>query len=205
MTDFLSLIQRTKEQFGSAPRSFSIWNRLHNKMTPPKWMKVHQDVRLLSIYEDQKALFTNGLVVWGHLVQANSLLFSPGLSDHPASIIFSLDSHFDKNLYDLETIAHNLYGHKGQEVNEPELAYFVDVITDEFKTPFNIQLPYSLTANRDVYFTSIMVCRKHLPKRQLISGWFPLLTNPRLTKASIILPFRYWNSQLAALWQEDIQ
>jgi hypothetical protein len=166
-------------------------------------MKKHQDIRLSCIYEDQKTLFTGGEVVWGHLVQANRLLFSPGSLDHPAAIIFSLDSYFDKNLYNLETIAHKLYEQKGQEA-EPELAYFVDVITDEFKAPFNVQLPYSLTENREVYFTSIMVCRKHLPQNKLISGWFPILTNPGLTNASIILPSRYWDSQLTTLWQEDL-
>jgi hypothetical protein len=67
---------------------FSFW-QWHTclKAGKPRWLHDHPDDLTNGIYSDQRALLTTGRVVWGYVVQANQLLFSPGTEDMPAAAL----------------------------------------------------------------------------------------------------------------------
>lgn len=196
------LLSATRETFGQAPRSFSLFSQLYNRVYPPMWM-IRWGDDLRCVYRDQRKLFKEGKVVWGHIVQANNALFEPGKGNYPADMLYSLDPYFDNNLEALERIAHRLYGLKGKEVEDEEARYFSDAITDEHTRVLNVQLPKSLSGGREVYFTTFMVHRKHLPTGYLVSGWFPILALPGASDATMILPSKYWAADLIPLWNPD--
>ena len=196
------LIEGLRKNFGSIPRSFGLFARRYIQLKEPSWYLESGDTRFDCLFEDQQILFEKGTVVWGYIVQANSQLFEPGEKDHPAAAVFSLDKHYDHNLSDLADIAYQLYDYKGVEDPPQEIREFAEIITDEMRSPFNVLLPHALTAGRDVYFTSLMISRKHLPERRLVAGWLPLLVGPSFTKASAVVPGRYWPGELEEAWSE---
>ncbi|BAY27627.1 hypothetical protein NIES2100_74520 [Calothrix sp. NIES-2100] len=196
-------LYQTRKNFHKHSREFSLKRLMYNSLIPPWWMIKAGDRRFCVLYRDQNILWKKGIVVWGRIVQANNLLFDPGKWDHPAVIVFSPVPVFDSKLKDLTRIAHDLYELKDKKLNHPEMADFVtfaEAITNEMDCLFNVKIPESLTLNQLVYFTSIMVYRKHLPGGYLKSGWFPILIAPDKTPAAMILPAKYWFSEILDLW-----
>lgn len=194
------LISECRKIFEDKKDQFNPLESMYNKLKKPDWMKKSNDKRFECIYNDQKLLFSEGKIVFGYIVQANTLLFEPGNFDSPACIVFSEDEYFDDNFEELFEIANSLFSLKGTNVEDSEIKKFVDVITDEMTALYNVQLPNKVTKNKAVFYTTIMVRRSHLPTKYLKLGWFPILTCPNKTKASIILPSRYWSNDLINEW-----
>jgi hypothetical protein len=166
----------------------------------------YRERRFCSLYFDQLLLLKQGAIVWASLVQANNLLFKPGENNHPANIVYSADPVFHGNLEELGRIARELYELKEKQLNHPEVADLTTIaqaITNEMDRLLNIEISDSLTAHRIVYFTTIMVHRKHLPFGYLNSGWFPILIAPDKTTAVMLLPSRYWSPSLLKVWCAD--
>jgi hypothetical protein len=67
---------------------------------------------------------------------------------------------------------------KGKDKVDKDVSQFAKSITDEVSGIFNIPLPESITNGKRVYFTTMMIFRKHLPLRYLHTNWFPLLVKP---------------------------
>jgi hypothetical protein len=194
------LIEGVRKGFGPTPRSFGLSTRWYNRLRKPLWYRWSGDKRFECLFEDQQALFEKGTVVWGQIVQANTLLFESGASDSPADAIFSLDPYYDRHLSDLAEMADYLFGFKGAKDPPEEVREFAEVITDEMLAPFNVLLPHKMTSGRDVYFTSLMISRKHLPEKRLVAGWLPLVVGPTFTKASAVVPKKYWPGEVVDRW-----
>ena len=199
-------LYQTRRKLRDQLQGFSFQRFLYNFLTPPWWMIQEGDRRFCVLYRDQNLLLKQGIVVWGCLVQANNLLFKPGKYDHPAVIVCSSDPIFHSDLGELAAIARELYELKDKKNEHPEmldLVIFAESITNEMDCPFNVEIPKYLTLNKLVYFTSIMVCRKHLPDGYLKSGWFPVLIAPDKTPAAMILPSKYWDPSLLQIWSAE--
>ena len=199
---FALSLQRTRDKLGRTPRIVHSSQRTYLHLIPPPWARDGSDDRFQAIFRDQEMLLRNGTVVWACIVQANSALFEDDTGDCPAAVVFSLDQHFESAVEELCVIGSTLYSQKGRRRPTPELAEFARVITNEYEAPMNVPVPLSMTANRQVFYTTIMVYRKHLPVPRLVGGWFPLLASPDRTTASMIVPSEYWCSALVALWKK---
>lgn len=194
------LIESTRKLFGKPPRRFDSKQKKYNKLAPPSWMK---DDALRCIYKDQDILFQKGNIVWGHIVQANGRLFEKDGRDLPAAAVFGLDPFFDGNLYRLSEVARQIYELKKAENVDGELAELGKILADEMQREFNYEVPEAIAGQDRVWYTTIMVHRNHLPIGLLHNSWFPLLVNPDLTQASIILPSKYWTPKLVDYWVGD--
>jgi hypothetical protein len=197
-----TFLEETRQKLGQAPRSFSIAERFYLHVRPAPWMHASND-RLLDIYRHRKALLQRGQVVWGHLIQANAQLFRPGANDCPAAAVYSRDPFFDDQLATLSRIANALYDLKGTQPDDPTLARFAHTITDERERIMKLAVPHKLTGGRDVFYTVIMVHRKHLPDGYLTDSVFPLLIHPPDIEATLIVPSRYWSPGLVGRWQRN--
>lgn len=193
-------MEETRQIYENNKNYFNFFDRRYNRLKKPLWMRRSKDTRFDVIYDEQDLLFKEGNLALAYLVQANSLLFKQGIVNCPADIIFSEDPYFDDNPEMLEQLASELYELKESEVEDLELMQFSEVITDEMTAIYNTPLPLKMTNHKLVYYTSIMVHRKHLPTDYIKTGWFPVLTNPDKTKASIILPYKYWAPGMVNIW-----
>jgi hypothetical protein len=152
---------------------------------------------LRTIYAEQPVLFAHGRIVWAHVVQANTQLYRLGDMDLPAAFVFSLDPYFDVHWQSLAELAASLFALKGAANPDPADAAFARIITNETEMVFNCPVPRKRTADREAIFTTAMVHRNHLPNWILGANLVPFLVAPDHTRASMILPQRYW---LHKLW-----
>ncbi|MEM8805453.1 MAG: hypothetical protein AAGF01_05440 [Cyanobacteria bacterium P01_G01_bin.38] len=199
-------IYKTRQNFRTGFRFWAPQQWGYHFILPPRWMVLSRDLRFISQYRDQFRLLRTGKIVWGYLVQANTLLFEAGPKNHPAALVYSPDPTFHNNLPALASLAKDLFALKNQTLTHPEteeLKIFADAITSEVRGLLNVEIPRHSTWGKQVYFTTLTVHRKHLPTGYLKLGWFPLLIAPDTSSAVMILPERYWSANLKTLWLED--
>jgi hypothetical protein len=194
-----SILDELRGALGPPPRSFGFFEYLWLKARAPFYLRRNDD--LMEIYKRQGLLLRKGRVVWGALVQANSLLFNRGLLDHPAMTIHSTDPSFDGAPDELLAIARGLFDLKNTTPNDPSQRRLAKMITNEMERGMGWTVPKSCTGGREVSSTTFMVFRKHIPGRALRCSWFPLLTHPK-TPAVMIVPKRYWPSDLVRIWMD---
>jgi hypothetical protein len=194
-----AVIDACRAEFGPPPRQFTWKEWFHLLMiplNPALWMD-----SLLWVYFRQGTLRKNGEIVWGHIVQANNALFSKGFGDLPADVIFSFDPHYDDAIGELEGIAAALFELKGTRPEDPAAKRIAKHLTAEITRAWKLPVPVDLTGGREVFLTTIMVCRAHLPGRHLAASLFPLLATREQTKAAMILSSRYWPAELLDCWE----
>jgi hypothetical protein len=151
---------------------------------------------LRAVYDEQPVLFEHGRVVWAHVVQANTQLYQMGEMDLAAEFVFSLDPYFDVQWQTLANLAAGLFALKGAERPDTADAAFARVITSETEMVFNLPVPRQRSADKEAFFTTAMVHRNHLPGWILGANLVPFLVAPDKTRASMILPHRYWPYKL---------
>ncbi|MCX9155647.1 hypothetical protein OPU71_05855 [Niveibacterium sp. 24ML] len=182
-------------QNGAALRGYALESV---KASCPRWMKPQDP--LFGFFEKQVVLLNEGRIVWAALVQANRLLFSPGPDDCPADLVWSDDPYFDTRPQELRGIGRRISQLKNTTPSNPEERKIAEQITDEVTRSLGWKLPRSLT-DRDVYSTTFMVFRKHIPNGTLTAGCFPILTHPS-TQFVMIVPFEFWPIDLIRLWKD---
>lgn len=191
------LLQLVRQNLGARPRRFGWGNWLYLRPTPPLW--VFSDPFFRQLYWRLGDLRRHGAVVWGALVQANSLLFSTGSGDHPASVLYSTHQWYELHPEDLVELAESLYDVKASAQDNPQLQEFSRVLEDELDRAPGLQVPHALSSGRDVYHTSAMVIRKHLPGRILRGSCFPMLVDSQRHLVQMV-PSRFWPDLLVSEW-----
>ena len=169
------LLDQARMTFGQPEaRKFSTFDmNIYLSIPRPSWC--NQSDQLYCMFQVSKQLLTDGVIVWAHIVQANTLLFTPGDHDCPASVVFAPNPQQYVNLGDLERVAQSLFRLKGTSPSDPELKVFADNITNEYTRTFGLKVPEKLCPNVDLYEATTFVSRKHLPNKVLSLPFFPLL------------------------------
>lgn len=140
----------------------------------------------------QQRFYTEGQVALGAVVQANSLLFEKGRDNCPANFIYTREPYFIENPGELMALASELFSTKGEEGYRPSIQKLADLLADEYERIFCYKLPRDLMKNKEVYFTSVFVDRKHLPTKILSENIYPMLILPDNKPDAMILPYWYW-------------
>lgn len=189
------------ENFGPAPRRQSWWDRLTYLRVPrPRWLPANSSDGLSTLFQNLHTLFTEGTVVWGHIIQANSLLFAPGADDCPGELVYSLADTRRVDPEDLGQVAHQLYTLKGTEPEDPELAPIANYLTDEMIRVFGLSVPRTISPNLPCRISTTFFARKHLPQRRLCTSLLPIVVHPREPYVAMPLPSRYWPQPLVDWW-----
>ena len=81
-------LNECRERFGPPGRTFSFWERLFYLRVKCRAGR-DEDDDLNTFFRHKDRLLENGEVVWGHVVQANALLFSPGRDSAVSTIFFA--------------------------------------------------------------------------------------------------------------------
>lgn len=182
-----------KTEIEAMRHNFIQGNKRIGRLPKPAWMTASDTLN--RIYNELPELVETGKIHFAFLVQANLILFEsyPPL-DCPADIVFSTNGYYDENPYELGELAIKLYSYKGIDGAPENIKNITDSITDEYERLYNIKLPDSMDIKSNVFFTSLMIYRKHLPGRKLSGSIFPIITSPENLQSSMILPKKYWTS-----------
>lgn len=188
--DYKSNLEKMRKNFTS-----SLF--VNERLPKPKWLLSNKNDTLNQIYADSRQLFKCGGIYYAQIVQANEILFkSKPPFDCPANIVIGESDYYDENPIALKKIARELFSYKNTDNVPAELKIITDSITSELDRLYNIALPN----NQAVYFSTIMVFRKHLPGRRLVNSLIPVLTNPQMLQSTIILPKRYWTKEFTRIF-----
>lgn len=185
-----------RSRLGEAPRRLDRRTLARLRVRPPEWMDTNHD-RLAAVFRDQEALLQRGRVVWGYVVQANTLLFEPGPGDCPAALVYGADPSFAARLGDLAAAAGRLFATKDAPIDRLSQS-----VADELDRLLRYRLPEWLLTD-EAYFAAVMVFRAHLPGRVLQRRFLPVLVAPELTPVAMVLPAQFWSDGLLAAWSEQ--
>jgi hypothetical protein len=194
----LEWLQICDRNFGTAPRSFNWIDRINYlSIATPDWAKNDE---LTTFFNNQKQLFDRGKLVWGHIVQANNLLFKPGIASCPAMVVYALNSAQNIDPDILGNIASKIFALKNTQPTDPQLLKIAESLTDEYSRPYGLFVPSSFALNVPCELTTIFVARKHLPDGCLSQSLLPLIINSQEPKIAAILPSRYWPPAMTNWW-----
>ncbi|MBT3201534.1 MAG: hypothetical protein HN350_16655 [Phycisphaerales bacterium] len=197
------LLEIARENFGApGQRSFSWLDKLfYLNIKKPFWCTQGDD--LFAMFREKWQVLNDGIVVWAHIVQANTLLFERGMANCPASVIFTPtpDSVVDPD--ELGPIARSLFELKNTSPDAPKLAEFADNLTDEMVRTFGLPVPEQISAIPNLFEATTFVTRKHLPNRILSASFFPLVVRSSPPYYNFPLPSRYWPKPLIAFWNDS--
>lgn len=141
----------------------------------------------------RRKFYKEGQVAVGAIVQANVLLFKRGKEDLAANFIYTTEPYFIKKPDELLYMAEELFSTKGDRGYLPSIQKLADLLGDEGECIFRYRLPRDLMDNKEVYFTSVVVSRHHLPGKKLIPEVvYPMLVLPGSQPDAMILPYWYW-------------
>ncbi len=155
---------------------------------------------MLELFQNASRVYREGGVVWGHLVQANTLLFERGEDDCPAEVLFSLE---DPKLVDpnaLAHLAHDIFCLKGTTPANPELLPIAEHLTDEMTRVFGLPVPRAISSELRCHLSSSFFMRKHLPGGRLVSSLIPLVVDPNPPHFALPLPGRFWPEEFRRAW-----
>lgn len=179
----------------SLPRTFS--GDKNEKLAlyppPPTWAARDE---LQSIIAWRERLLLRGRVVLCARIMANRTLYH--ITSTPSSsamlVVWSADPFFEENADELAMVASEAGALKNTSPDEnSDLAPIAALITDEMARTQNVPLPPSLTDGREVFLSSLIAWRAHLPMGFLSGTFMPLLVLPEETPAALIVPGRFWS------------
>lgn len=197
------LLHECIHNFGEPPRRFSIWDRLSYLNVPkPSWLQLNSADKLTTHFKHLNTLYSEGIVVWGHIVQANQLMFKDGPHSCPADLVYSIDAPILVHPEYLEDVAMELYGLKGTKPSDPELQPIAHHLTDEYTRVFGWPVPSSISPSIRCKTSTTYLFRKHLPKRRLCTSLLPVIVNRQEPHTATVLPERYWPVELVEWWSD---
>lgn len=134
-----------------------------------------------------RSVITTGKVRYGYLVEANNEMFR--FKDLqtvvlPGVVIYSTDDYFDTHPLALKQIANALFADRRSNMLRNELKYFTAQ-----------RVPDNLTGGREVFITTIMFYRLHLPLGYLSDSLLPLIADPQ-HPAAFVVDVKYWTNPL---------
>ena len=189
------------QNFGRPSRSISWWDRQNYlKISKPLWLYINPFDKMKILFRNLSTLWTEGVVVWGYVVQANSLLFEPGDMDCPGEVLYSLADPVKVDPLYLEDVAGSLYSLKGTRPTHHELQPIAEYLTSELTRVYGLQIPGILSPRVPCRVSTTFFVRKHLPGGQLSGSLLPLIVNPKDPFVALPLPGRYWPFSLARKW-----
>ncbi len=168
----------------------------------PAWLLANPGDKLNQLFHNRAELWRHGRIVWGHVVQANVLLFETGFDDCPGEIVYSLDDPQTVDPDILTEVAEKLFSLKGRTPNAPALAGIADYLTDEFTRVFGLEVPQAISPNLRCHVSSTMFHRRHLPDKRLSASEFPVIVSPDSPHYVLPLPSRYWPEEFLHWWKE---
>lgn len=201
---FQKAIAQCAKNFGPPPRHISLWDRLtYWRIARPAWLADRPQDAFNALFARVISVRRDGVVVWGHVIQANSLLFSPGDSNCPGDVVYSLDPRLPECHDELAAVASALFSLKHTLPADPDAASIAEHLSSEITRVFGKAVPESISPRLPCRMSSTLFLRKHLPEpsRCLKRSLMPLIVHPKPPHFALVLPARYWPPDLIEWWE----
>ena len=198
-----SQIDAVRALMGPPPRAFARSLSSYLRVDPPSCLLARKYDEEWDNIKSQEKLRREGMVVWATIVQANTNLFQRKNIEAGASVIYSPDPWFDRHRDALKAIAKQCFALKGTDPADPESAAFARMLTNEVTRAMGMKVPRVFTEGREVYHSSMLMPRKHLPHGLLRGAYFPVWIDPDKIGAVIMVPAAYWPPSLTTEWDSD--
>lgn len=196
-----------RSSFGSPPRIFDRDTERFLLVDPPWITKLHFRDPLAKLVQNNtlRNLFRSGVVVWGHIIQANIELFDPAPSrdsytyDRPGELVFF---HHSANSMprDLERVATELAGLKTAPNLSFELQQWADYLNAETTRVVGRCVPQHLSASAECYVSTTLFRRSHLPHGVLSQPLLPIVLASGQPFFAMPLPHTFWPTTLLNWW-----
>ncbi|MBX3443823.1 MAG: hypothetical protein KF774_15550 [Planctomyces sp.] len=201
---FQKVLAKCAKNVGESPRRISLWDRLtYWRVARPPWLKSGNELE--TVFQNLASLRRDGVVLWGHIVQANELMFSPGPYNCPGDVVYSLDAGQRADPIELGEVAHALFSLKHTKPADRDLAAIADDLTSECTPNFGKRIPSAISPVLSCRMSSIYFVRKHLPgpAHCLTRPVLPIIVLPTPPHVAMVLPSRYWPRMLVEWWQGE--
>ena len=199
--NYQELLFQCRDNFGAAPRSLGLWNRYVYLQVPrPRWCTEGEG--LYPFFCGLGDLLKFGDVVWGHVVQANRLMFTPDPRNCPGEMLYCPQTRRAVEPRHLGRIANCLYDLKGTTPRDPQLMPIATYLTDERIRVFGLNVPPIVSPDFPCMVSTVYFKREHLPNRRICSSYMPLIVARQSPRFAMILPERYWPKELIAIWTD---
>ena len=194
-----SILEGCRQKLGPVPRRFSLWARwTYLPVQKPLWCNGQEPLKYF--FAGQKKLLEEGRVVWGHLIQANGLLFKPGPHNCPGEVVYCVDTRQHLGPEDLAPIASSLYALKGVRCPSSDLQVISDYLANERQRVFGLEVPAAISPSAPCAISTVFFDRQHLPGRMLRSTYFPILISPSRPRIAMVVPSRFWPEAMRVIW-----
>jgi hypothetical protein len=168
----------------------------------PDWLDEEPNDGLNLLFEHMDSVWSDGIVVWGHIIQANVLMYEDNDPECPGELVVVLDRDPHIKLEDLLDIAYEIGSLKDDEQEHDDLAlrFIGNYLRDERIRLFGHLVPDCLSPRNHARISTTFFVRKHLPKGRLCCGLLPVLVLPREPYFAMTLPERYWPKDFIDFW-----
>lgn len=193
------MLRECCERFGDAPRNFGDAEKRYLRVAFSLITRiVSRSDGLCRPLSAQRKVFRDGVIVWGHLIQANGGLFVPGQQNLPGEMVYCLQSH-GLDPQELGNVATELATLKGTQPTSHALREIADYLTDEMIRVFGLAVPPSISRD-GCLISTVQFARHHLPNQMLSDSVLPLVVAPQSPHYAFVLPAVYWPEQLLHCW-----
>ena len=168
-----------------------------DKISKPGWLI---DDSPFPMFDEAQALYSEGKIVYGSILMANSLLsmdYEYGISiSNPGYVIYSMNPYYDENPNELLLLAEKIYSYRYKNIVPFEMQIFVELMEHENDSYYNIQVPLEMTDGREVFVTSVLFQRNHLPLLKIGGRLLPVFADSENLSTCLPVPKRHFNPEM---------
>ena len=195
------ILSYINKKMGRTPRRFNILDKWSwFKQDKPDWLWQNDDIRI-SVNNWEK-VFTHGKITWGHIIQANRLMFQQSTANCPGEILIwhEKTKAFDPDSFSL--VAEKLYELKGYSkfLDEPDEKEFANYLEDEHIRTYGMRVPESISDNLDLRVSTIFFQRRHIPDGVVKRSLFPILYLEDDPMVIVMVPYKFWPKEFLSHW-----
>ena len=196
-----SPLAQCRKSFGPGPRKFSLSQRMTYLRIPrPQWLLDRSDDHLAELFNNLDRLYSEGVVVWGCVIDAHGPMFDKGKDDCTGELVYSIDQPDHEDLDELQDVARRVFRLKQTKPRDPEIASIARHMTSASSRVFGAVLPAELSPKLTCRVSSTYFVRKHLPKRRLCGDLMPIIVSPTAPHLALPLPAKFWPGDVLDWW-----
>lgn len=164
------------------------------KPKKPRWFIKRPKDNLNVVYDNFETFYERGEVYLSSVLRANTALFHQISGDRPAQMLYTKDEYYYDHPEELLMIVDRLFNAKSEgTVSEEQYGELYSILYDDYSRPLNVKLPTDFTDGRDVWVTSIVMLKEHIPFHKISNFFYPLLVVEGESIGGMVVPKWAWS------------